>query len=140
MITTERDDSPASSTNHAMNPILLIVDDDTAVREGLKLALELKGYEVASAPDAESAIDWLTTATPALVILDWQLPGMSGAEAAGYIRGRFTKLPILGISAHRESEEEMVRNGVTAFRPKPLDIRKFVSDIDGLTGTARGLS
>lgn len=120
-----------------MNPILLIVDDDSAVREGLKLALELKGYDVALAADAESAIDWLATSTPALVILDWQLPGMSGSEAAGYIRGRFGKLPILGISAHRERKAEMLQSGVTTFRPKPLDIRKFVSEIDALTGKSR---
>ncbi len=120
--------------NTAMKPILLIVDDDTAVREGLKLALEIKGYNVASAADAEAAIDWLTASTPALVILDCQLPGMSGAEAAGYIRGRFDRLPILAISANREREAEMVSQGVTAFRLKPLDIRAFVAEIDSLTG------
>ena len=122
-----------------MNPILLIVDDDSAVREGLKLALELKGYEVALAADAESAIDWLTTSTPALVIHDCQLPGMSGTDAAEHIRGKFGELPILGISAHRDREAEMLQSGVTAFRPKPLDIRKFVSEIDALTGKSRSV-
>ena len=70
-----------------MNPILLIVDDDSAVREGLKLALELKGYEVALAADAESAIDWLTTLTPALVILDCQLPELMRPNTFGASSG-----------------------------------------------------
>ncbi len=123
--------------DETMNPILLIIDDDASVREGLRTVLELKGYEVRVAADAETAIDLLTTLTPALVILDHHLPGMNGSEAAHCIRKGFWQLPILGISAHSERAEGMLEAGATEFLPKPLDFNVLLGRVAALLEESR---
>jgi len=120
-----------------MNPILLIIDDDASVREGLKTVLELKGYEALIAQDAETAMDMMTTLTPALVILDCQLPGMDGVEAARSIRRGFWRLPILGVSAHRDCADNMLGAGATEFLPKPLDIKALLDRVAALLAESR---
>ncbi len=119
-----------------MQPPLLIIDDDASVREALTLVLELRGYHVASVPDAETGLEWLTTTRPALVILDCRLPGMDGLTAAGKIRADWPSLPILGVSAHLERSGEMLRNGATEFLPKPLDMKTFLLRVEALLETS----
>ena len=66
---------------------VLVVDDNEALRDNLAEALQLEGYAVAVAPDAESALEQLTQAPPPRVILlDFKLPGMSGGDLLARIR------------------------------------------------------
>lgn len=60
---------------------VLIVDDDRDTREAMRFLLEDAGYEVVEAPEGNAALDMLRTSRDRLVVLlDWMMPGMGGAE------------------------------------------------------------
>lgn len=120
-----------------MNPLVLIIDDDASVRSGLKVVLKMKNYQVATAADAEAALVRIARRTPDLVVVDCQLPGLSGAEVVRHIRDQHPDLPILGISGHVERKGEMLLAGATLFLPKPLEMAALVREIGELTETNR---
>ena len=67
-------------------PRILIVDDSQSIRDGLKLLLSTKGYQVIEAEDGEKAIDLVPATNPDLILLDWRMPRFDGFETARRIR------------------------------------------------------
>jgi DNA-binding response OmpR family regulator len=67
-------------------PLALIIEDNEAVAEICRVALERAEFEVEVAPDGQVALDRLTSITPALILLDLHLPNVSGQEVLHYIR------------------------------------------------------
>ena len=65
---------------------ILVVEDEPAILELITVNLVDAGYEVQGAPDAETARVMLNGALPALVLLDWMLPGQSGLSLAKELR------------------------------------------------------
>ena len=65
---------------------ILVVDDDRAVREALRRALTLAGYEVQLAEDGEQALEQIVQAVPDAVVLDVGLPGIDGLEVCRRVR------------------------------------------------------
>jgi len=61
-------------------PYILVVDDDTDFREGLRAALEMKGYQVEEAGNGKDALERIEQKPPLLVLLDLQMPVMNGRE------------------------------------------------------------
>ena len=84
---------------------ILIVDDDAEVREFLAGALADLGHRVDSAPDAAAALSALETARPQLMLADFAMPGMNGAELARTARARHPGLPIIFVTGFAESEQ-----------------------------------
>jgi CheY-like chemotaxis protein len=83
-------------------PDILLVDDDADIREALKLALELEGYDVALARDGGEAWALLDRdVRPCLVLLDLAMPVLSGPELLARIRAdaRLAALPIVILTA-----------------------------------------
>ncbi|OLC00466.1 MAG: response regulator [Chloroflexi bacterium] len=81
---------------------VIIVDDDAATAEMYRLGLEAAGYSVVVAPDAEGLFRAIDRATPDIIVLDWQLPGMRGDEILQHIRidHRTRALPVFMLSNH----------------------------------------
>jgi two-component system phosphate regulon response regulator PhoB len=69
-----------------VKPVILVVEDEPAIRELLRVGLESAGYAVDEAGDAEAAQRRIEAALPALVLLDWMLPGRSGLDFARQLR------------------------------------------------------
>lgn len=115
-----------------MKHVLLIVDDDVAVCEGLKVVLELEDFEVLTSGDAALAVRQVRDLSPALVVIDCNMPGMSGIQATELIRAVPSDVPIIGISAETRREEEMRKAGVSVFLPKPLDMARLTEIIGAL--------
>ncbi|GAB4271163.1 MAG: hypothetical protein Kow0092_25790 [Deferrisomatales bacterium] len=65
---------------------ILVVDDDRVSRAVLRRILENLGHRVEEAPDAMAALEAVAVAPPDLVITDWVMPGMGGAELIGTLR------------------------------------------------------
>ncbi len=108
----------------AQPPHLLIVDDQSAVREELVYALEFEGYRCAQAEDGPSALTLLDQdAEIAAVLLDVKMPGIDGLEVLKRIREKRSDLPVLMISGHADIETAVValRNGAFDFLQKPFD-------------------
>jgi len=81
---------------------VIIVDDDAATAEMYRLGLEAAGYTVVVAPDADGLFRTIDRATPDIIVLDWQLPGMRGDEILQHIRidPRTRALPVFMLSNH----------------------------------------
>jgi CheY-like chemotaxis protein len=108
---------------------ILVVDDNDALRENLAEALELEGYEVATASDGAGAIARLADdAAFAAVLLDLMMPGMDGREVLGKIRDdpRLAGLPVVITTGHTGPR---ARAGVPAdaFLTKPFGVRELLA-------------
>jgi CheY-like chemotaxis protein len=112
---------------------ILIVDDNPT---NLKLAatvLELAGFQVAVAEDAERALDSIIAARPDLVLMDIALPGMDGLALTRMLRGdpRFQRLAIVALSAFAMKNEvdQAVAAGCDGYLTKPIDTRQFAAQV-----------
>ncbi len=84
---------------------LLLVDDDANVREFLADALVSLGYRVDMLPDAEAALVALAQGAPDLMLVDFAMPGMNGAELAGAARKLHPALPIVFVTGFAETDQ-----------------------------------
>src|SRR5947209_8079879 len=78
---------------------LLVVDDDRSVRDALRRALTLAGYEVEAVEDGRQALARMTSGSPDAVVLDIGLPEMDGLEVCRRIRDVGDRTPILMLTA-----------------------------------------
>ena len=87
---------------------IVLVEDDDALRETLRLDLEAHGYRVRDYSSGEAALDDATS-TPLLALLDYRLPCMNGLDLLGELRQRFPQLPAIVISS--DCSESLIPNG-----------------------------
>jgi PAS domain S-box-containing protein len=121
---------PESSPERAPAARILVVDDDEDVRGFLADALDELGHLVSSCDCGEAAIREVERDCPDLLLLDFAMPGMNGAEAAREIRGRCPHLPIVFVTGYAESEQLEAALGpdVRVLR-KPFSIDELVAAI-----------
>ncbi len=116
-----------------MTPSILVVEDEPAIRELLRVNLVAAGYEVREAPDAESALRQIRDALPQLVLLDWMLPGKSGLLLAKDLRGaaRTRLLPIIMITARTDEADKVagLEAWVDDYVTKPFSPRELKARI-----------
>ena len=100
---------------------ILIADDESIIRLGLKQILEEAGHTVSAAENGVAAVRLAEAHTPDLVILDIKMPEMDGFEAARAIQDR-TQVPIIFLTAYGEQElvERAVRLSVMGYLVKPI--------------------
>lgn len=106
-----------------MTPKIGIIEDDSALREGLALAFELEGYETAAAETMTEGRRLLEAGGLALLILDCNLPDGSGFDLVRQLRAS-SRLPVLMLTA-RDSEMDEVKGlelGVDDFMRKPFSL------------------
>src|SRR4029450_2972411 len=96
-------------TSGGGSPSILVVEDEPAILELLKVNLADAGYAVKAVEDAETARTSLNAELPDLLLLDWMLPGQSGLAFAKQLRGdpRTRELPIIMVTA-RSGEADKV--------------------------------
>jgi PAS domain S-box-containing protein len=97
-------DEPATPKRPLMPMSILVIDDDPDVRGFIVATLEEQGYRVRHASDGSEGLAELTREKPDLVILDFIMPGMSGAEVASRILAEQPEQPILFVSGYSETE------------------------------------
>ena len=92
-----------------MSSTILVVEDEPAIRELLKINLVDAGYRVEEAADAESAQSLVNQALPDLLLLDWMLPGQSGLAWAKQLRAdaRTRDIPIIMVTARSEEADRV---------------------------------
>jgi CheY-like chemotaxis protein len=102
---------------------ILVVDDNQLIRRLLTDMLREHGYEVIEALDGHDALHHLVVGKPDLVITDYYMPTMDGAEFLQAVRsGRHCKknLPVIALAGSRFAEERMTAAGADRYLPKPL--------------------
>ncbi len=81
--------------SNPVQPLVVIVDDDDAVRSALAFTLELEGFDVVSCGSGEALLRHDLPLADACLLIDERLPGISGLEALGQLRSRQVMLPAL---------------------------------------------
>jgi two-component system, OmpR family, phosphate regulon response regulator PhoB len=122
----QRDD-----TNRMANKTILIVDDEAAIRDMLRVALEMADYKCLEAEDVQQAHSLIVDASPDLILLDWMLPHTSGIELARRLkRDEVTaKIPIIMLTAKDEEDNKIqgLEVGADDYITKPFSPRELVA-------------
>ncbi len=109
---------------------ILIVEDDAPIAELLAYRLKKEGYEVDIAGTGMRAIQLATGGKPDLVLLDWQLPDISGLEVCRRINERL-HIPVIMVTARNMVEDKVLglEAGADDYSTKPFDVREVVARI-----------
>jgi two-component system response regulator FixJ len=81
-------------------PLVIVVDDDRAVRNSLKFSLEIEGYAVRTYCDGDELLNGSDLGASACLVVDHNLPGMNGLEAIAQLRQRRVLVPVILITTH----------------------------------------
>ena len=102
---------------------ILIVDDETSIRETLEQILSYEGYQIRTAATGPEALDQVAAGSPDLMLLDVKMPGMDGFEVLQRLRSEGRQPPVIVISGHGDIQTavEAVKAGAYDFLEKPLD-------------------
>jgi two-component system response regulator MprA len=114
--------------------LVLVTDDDRAVREALERALQLAGYDVELASDGDSALAAIERRTPDAVVLDIMMPGIDGLDVTRRLRRTGNRVPILLLTA-RDTVGDRVDGldaGADDYLPKPFALEELLARIRAL--------
>ena len=114
---------------------ILVVDDERAVRESLRRALELEGYRVELAGDGEEALERLEAASPPdAAILDVLMPGIDGLEVCRRLRAVGNTVPVLMLTARAEVDSRVagLDAGADDYLPKPFALAELLARLRAL--------
>ena len=122
-----------------MKPRILVVDDEAAVRDSLKMTLEYDGYDVTLAATGEEGVKLIEREAPDLVFLDVKMPGMDGLEVLQKVRHLAGVTPIVVISGHGDisTAVEATRLGAFDFIEKPLERERVLVTVRNAVDTRR---
>jgi two-component system, OmpR family, response regulator MprA len=119
---------------------ILIVDDDRALRDALRRALVLGGYETVSAAGGEDALSQVAAAAPDAVVLDIGLPDIDGLEVSRRLRASGNRVPILMLTA-RDAVGDRIDGldaGADDYLVKPFDVGELKARLRALLRRSTG--
>ena len=130
--TSEPYDLTEVETTHSTK--VLLIEDDIDIRELLTMRFERAHYAVTVSADADDGINLALRDSPDIVIMDINLPGKNGLDAARELRQRGFVAPILGLSAADTNgiRNEALASGFTDFVQKPVATSKLLRQIEKL--------
>jgi two-component system response regulator MprA len=114
---------------------ILVVDDERAVRESLRRALELEGYDVGLASDGSEALEKLEgEAQPDAIILDVLMPGTDGLEVSRTLRCSGSRVPVLMLTARAEVGDRVagLDAGADDYLTKPFALEELLARLRAL--------
>jgi two-component system alkaline phosphatase synthesis response regulator PhoP len=113
---------------------VLVVEDDEHLADGIKINLELEGYEPVVAEAAEPALKTWKRGGVDLIVLDVMLPGMDGFELCRRIRRSGDRVPILFLTARSRDEDRIrgLEEGGDDYLTKPFNLRELLARIKGI--------
>jgi len=112
-------------------PLVLIVDDDLAVRESLAAVMEAFGFRTRTAGNGVEGLEAVAAEAPSAVITDLQMPRMSGIELIASLRRSRNGIPVIAMSGG--DVEAAKRLGAAAAFHKPLPVFEMIDTLVGLT-------
>jgi FixJ family two-component response regulator len=113
-------------------PVVSIVDDDRRVRSATQTLLRSLGYRAPAFASAEAFLNSQEVGLTDCLILDVQMPGMSGIDLQRMIANRSRKMPIIFITAFPEDRvrDEALAGGAVCFLSKPCDVDRLVECLE----------
>jgi len=114
-----------------MKPRILVIDDEAAIRDSMRMILEYEGYEFLGAATGEEGIALAEREAVDLVFLDIKMPGMDGLEVLGRLKAASQTLPVVMISGHGTvaTAVDATKRGAFDFIEKPLATERILLTI-----------
>jgi CheY-like chemotaxis protein len=115
-------------------PFVLIVDDDEVIRSLLRLTLPDEGYDLVEAEDGDQALQISDADQPALVLLDWRMPGISGEDVLTALKQRYPDVPVIVLTAEPEAKVRTQAEslGADVFMAKPFSPLQLLATVERL--------
>ena len=115
------------------NELILIVEDNEKNRKLVRDILTFKGYQLLESETAEEGIRLARENKPALILMDFHLPGMNGIEAFKVLRAdpQTSAIPIIAVtaSAMTEDRKKIIDAGFDGLETKPINVKDFLSTV-----------
>ncbi len=122
--------------------LILIVEDDEKNRKLARDVLQVKGYQTLEATTGEEGIRLAKEATPALILMDLQLPGMDGIAALGRLRADpgTRHIPVIAVtaSAMTHNRPQILAAGFDGYQTKPINVKEFLQVVREVLDRPRG--
>ena len=126
-----------------MNAILIIEDNEKNLKL-LRDVLQVKGYHTLEARTGTEGLRLARAELPALVLMDIQLPDISGITALRQLRADpLTRaIPVVAVSASamQEEQEKITASGFDGYIMKPIDLKSFLEQVQRYAGPSPGVS
>jgi len=123
------------------NELILIIEDNEKNRKLIRDLLQVKGYQTIESETAEDGLKLAEEKTPALILMDIQLPGMDGITAMKQLKAapKTKSIPIVAItaSAMTYNRQTMLAEGFDGYQTKPFNLTEFLADVGRLIGQSR---
>jgi len=113
---------------------ILVIEDDTAIRQGIVHALRFNGYEALEAPDDRVGLHLAINETYDLILLDLVLPGADGLDILSETRDRRGTVPVIIMTARGEEEDRVrgLRLGADDYVVKPFGVKELIARIEAV--------
>ena len=116
--------------------LILIVEDNEKNRKLVRDVLAFKGYRLAEAETGEDGVRLARELRPALILMDIQLPGISGIEALAHIRADDATrgIPVMAVTASAMSTDrsKILAAGFDGYQSKPINVKAFLAAVQAV--------
>ena len=113
--------------------LILIIEDNEKNRKLCRDVLQAKGYQTIESETAEEGLKLALDKSPALILMDIQLPGMDGITAMKQLKadGKTKSIPIIAItaSAMTHNRTTMLAEGFDGYQTKPISLKEFLAEV-----------
>jgi two-component system, cell cycle response regulator DivK len=120
--------------------LILIVEDNEKNRKLVRDVLQWKGYRTIEAETAEIGLALAREASPVLILMDIQLPGMNGIDALAELRADAAtrSIPVVAVtaSAMMQDRQRILAAGFDAYQSKPIEVRGFLELVSTLVAAS----
>src|SRR4051812_49480945 len=115
-------------------PVVLLVDDDAAIRRAVGAGLELEGFRVVRASGGRAALAAVESVAPAVVLLDLAMPDLDGLEVLRRLRAGGDQVPVCVLSARDEVDDRVrgLEAGADDYVVKPFALEEVVARLHAL--------
>ena len=114
--------------------LILIIEDNEKNRKLARDVLQVKGYQTIESETAEEGIDLALAQSPALILMDIQLPGIDGITALKQLRlnPKTKSIPVIAItaSAMTHNRQTMLAEGFDGYQTKPISLKDFLGEVE----------
>ena len=121
--------------------LILIVEDNEKNRKLVRDVLQVKGYKTIESETAEEGINLAAEQSPALILMDIQLPGMDGITAMKQLRAdpKTRSIPVIAItaSAMTNNRQAMLAEGFDGYQTKPISLKDFLREVERVLAGGR---
>ena len=116
------------------NELILIIEDNEKNRKLCRDVLQVKGYQTIESESTEEGLELAEEKSPALILMDIQLPGMDGITAMKQLKGdpKTQRIPIVAItaSAMTNNRQAMLAEGFDGYQTKPITLKDFLGEVE----------